>query len=101
MRDGGGRVDEKRHLVGLAKLGDLGDRLPRGDLVIGRLERGHGDTWLAELGGEGVRVDPSERVDGDFVRSTGCCGRMEYCGVLNRRVHDTVAHTAPGCRHSE
>jgi hypothetical protein len=101
VRDGGGRIDEKRHLVGLAKLRYFGDRLPGGDLVIGRLERGHGYTWLLELGGEGLHVDPSERVDGDFVRSTGCCGAMEYCGVLYRRVHDTVAHAAPGGCHGE
>lgn len=85
----------------MAQLGNFSNRLPRGYLVIGRLERGNGYTWLPELGGEGLHVDPSEWVDGDFVRSTGCCGAMEYCGVLDRRVHHTVAHSAPGGCHSE
>jgi hypothetical protein len=76
VRDRGGCIDEERHLRGCTCLGELPDRLPSGDLMVGRLERGNGYTGLPDLCLEGIEVDSSKAVDGNLVGSTGCCGRM-------------------------
>ena len=55
-------VDEQRHPGRPARLGDLGDRLERADLVVGGLQAGQRGV-RAQRRGELLRVDPAGAVD--------------------------------------
>ena len=95
----GARVDEQGD-VARGRLRDLGDRLHRADLVVGRLagdDRGVGEAGRGRRGGSGPgrprRRHASSRPD----HASG----VEHGGVLDRGVHDPVDRRgAPRCRPS-